>query len=158
MLRCIFFVLVGVTAVLAAVLAQMRRDSLARFRDLTEHGKNDLDHTFRRMAEVLGETEERGWIQFRIKSDEEWKYWSLELGPEGCKVHAERVTSPAFEVATPAFEVITPARTWWQIATGSISPLEAFGEGKMRIRGDMELGRLLLRRLASSEGGPVDTC
>jgi putative sterol carrier protein len=153
-LRGIFFVLMVVTT----VLAQMRRDSLAKIRDLTEPGKNDVDHTIRRMAELLGETEERGWIQFRIKDGEEWKYWCLELGPEGCKAHAGRVTRPAFEVVTPTFELITPAGTWWQIAKGSIAPLEAFGEGKMRIRGNVELGKLLLKRLASSEGGLVDTC
>jgi putative sterol carrier protein len=136
----------------AAVLAEAREDSLPKFRSLTERRKkNDLGHTFQRMAEFLGGTEERGWVQFRIRNGEERRYWCLELGPEGAKAHSKRTTSPDFEV-------VTPAGTWWQIAEGSISPLEALGQGKMRIRGDVRLGRLILRRLASQEGSLVDMC
>jgi len=145
-LRCVFFALM-----IGTVLAEVRKDSLPKFRNLTERRKNDLVHTFQRMAESLGETEERGWVQFRIRSGEAWRYWGLELGPEGCKAHTKRMTSPDFEV-------VIPAGTWWQIAEGSISPLEALGQGKMRIRGDVGLGKLILNRLASQEGSQVDMC
>jgi putative sterol carrier protein len=54
-------------------------------------------------------------------------------------------------VERPSLEIITDARTWTEIATGRIAPLEAFGQGKVRVRGDIELALLLARRVQRQE-------
>jgi len=107
--------------------------------------EKDLEMTFQRMAELLKKSEEKARIQFRITDGEQESYWGLELGPTACRVHTKKAERPDFEL-------ITDAETWWQIAEGLLAPLRAFTQGKMRLRGDLELGKRILQRLASPEG------
>ena len=107
--------------------------------------EKDLEMTFQRMAELLKKSEEKARIQFRITDGEQESYWGLELGPTACRVHTKKAERPDFEL-------ITDAETWWQIAEGLLAPLRAFTQGKMRVRGDLELGKRILQRLASPEG------
>jgi len=104
--------------------------------------EKDLEMTFQRMAELLKKSEEKARIQFRITDGEQESYWGLELGPTACRVHTKKAERPDFEL-------ITDAETWWQIAEGLLAPLRAFTQGKMRLRGDLELGKRILQRLAS---------
>jgi len=120
-------------------------NSYVTLRNFTEPRESELGAVFQRMAEFLGEPEEQARVQFRILSGEEPLYWSLELEKKACEIRAERMDKPDLEI-------ITRAETAWKIASGSLSPLEAFVQGKMRIRGDIELGRRLLKQLTSSEG------
>jgi putative sterol carrier protein len=95
------------------------------------------------MAESLTGSEEDARIQFRILEGTQELSWHLDLTSKGCQVRAERIFRPDFEI-------ITKAETWKQIALGSLSPLRAFIQGKMRVRGNIELGKRFLQRLASS--------
>jgi putative sterol carrier protein len=106
--------------------------------------ERDLGATFQRMAELLERSEEPARVQFRILDGEKQLYWWLELGSTACRSHAEKDERPDFEI-------ITKAETWWQIAEGLLAPLRAFTQGKMRVRGDIELGKRILQRLASPE-------
>jgi putative sterol carrier protein len=117
-----------------------------KLRRLTEHREEDLGETFRRMAELLGKPEEHGVVQFRLLDNGKDLHRCLELDQNGARVRAEKVDHPDFEI-------VTQVATWRRIAEGSLSPFEAFIQGEMRVRGDVEFGRRLLRRLASS----VDT-
>jgi putative sterol carrier protein len=128
----------------------MSVDSYVKLRSLTERRESDLDGTFQRMAELLDKTGEHALLQIRVLNDEKHLHWCLELDEQGSRVRTELVQHPDFEV-------VTRAETWWQIAEGSLSPLEAFTRGKMKVRGDVELGKRILRRLAASEG-IVDIC
>jgi putative sterol carrier protein len=47
----------------------------------------------------------------------------------------------------PDLELITTTQVWSETASGKLSPLEAFGRGNVRIRGDIELARVLARRV-----------
>jgi putative sterol carrier protein len=113
-------------------------------RRLTGPTERDLGTTFQRMAELLEGSEESARVQFRILSGEKQLCWCLELAQKACQLRAERIDHPDFEI-------IAKAETWWQIADGSLSPLRAFTQGKMRVRGNIELGERVLMRLASSE-------
>jgi putative sterol carrier protein len=120
-------------------------NSYFTLRSLTGPTERDLGSTFQRMAELLGGSDERARIQFRILNGARQLCWCLELAQQVCQVRTEIIDHPDFEI-------ITKAETWWQIAGGSLSPLRAFTQGKMRVRGNIELGKRLLQRLASSEG------
>lgn len=120
-------------------------NSYFTLRPLANSIETDLDTTFQRMAEFLTEPEETARIQFRILEGMQESCWYLDLTSKGCQMHAERI-------AHPDFEIITKAETWKQIAGGSLAPLRAFTQGKMRVRGNIDLGKRVFQRLASSEG------
>ncbi len=122
-------------------------NSYFTLRKLTTPTERDLGTTFQRMSELFKKTGEQARLQFQILSDEGQKFWSVEITAKGSKVHAGSVDNPDFEI-------ITSPETWWQIAEGALSPLRAFTQGKMRVRGDIELGKRLLQKLASSESNP----
>lgn len=129
----------------------MEMNSYVTLRKLTEPTEKEreptdreLDATFQRMAELLEGADEEVRVQFQIFSGEKQLLWYLEPVEQVYQVRAERVDHPEFEI-------ITKSETWWQIAQGSLSPLRAFIQGKMRVRGNIELGKRLLKQLASPE-------
>jgi putative sterol carrier protein len=119
-------------------------------RCLTGRKKCDVGDTFKRMAELLKDSEDDGSIQFRILNKDQHLYWNLLLHPNGCHVRPEKIDKPDLEI-------ITKEETWRQIAEGKLSPLVAFVRHKMRIRGNEKLGKRILKQLASSEG-KIDIC
>ena len=62
------------------------------------------------------------------------------MTPDGCQEYEA-------ETERPDLEIITDAETWTAIAEGKAAPLEAFGQGKVRVRGDIELARHFVRRV-----------
>jgi hypothetical protein len=125
---------------------QQTEKSYAKLRNLTEPGEADLGPAFRRMGEFLQRSEVRARVQFRVQGEQEWRYWWLELSPEAPnRVHVGQTKNPDLEI-------VTRYETCWQMAEGSLSPLEAFMHGKMRARGNLELGQRLFRQLPTSEG------
>jgi putative sterol carrier protein len=118
--------------------------SYATFRSLIYGDEDDIGETFKRMAEVLRDSGEHAQIQFRIVGAQR-VIWSLNLEEDSC-------TTTPIRVERPNLEVVTTPETWWQIAEGSVSPISAVLDGSMRIRGDVQLGRRLVKLLSSSEG------
>jgi hypothetical protein len=114
-------------------------DFLSPFPRLTDSAEDDLGRTVDRLGELVGGSDVRGRVHFggAVRS------WSLELGPDACKVSAHRTHRPDLEV-------LVAEETWRRLADGTLSPLEAFGRGDMRVRGDIALAsrfvRLLRRR------------
>lgn len=129
----------------------LRKDifhSYAKIRNLTEGKKGDerdFEKIFKRLADFVGNSGEHGQVQFKIGIGEKHQYWRLELDGKTCKVSTKKHDRPDLEI-------LIRAETALQLAEGSISPIEAFGRGKMRIRGDLELGKRLYKLLAASEG------
>jgi hypothetical protein len=119
-------------------------DFLSPFPRLTDSEKRDLGRTFERFGELIGGSEVRARVRFGVLQDdgegETVRSWSLELGPKACAVSAERVHRPDLEV-------LVAEETWWRLAEGIFAPLEAFGRGEMRVRGDIRLARRLVQLL-----------
>jgi putative sterol carrier protein len=113
--------------------------TFVRIKPLVGPDRDELQATFSRMAELLADAGESGELQFRIVGAEQ-RCYSVALGQAHTK--AER----------PSLEIVTRAQTWWEIAAGSVSPLQAMIDGKLRVRGDMELGERLLQHLAAAPG------
>ena len=118
-------------------------DFVSPFPQLTE-SEGDLDETFQRIGEVVGASEVRARVHFGVVQGsgegEMVRSWTLELGPDACAVTAERVHGPDLDV-------LVSEETWWRLAAGTVSPLEAFGRGDMRVRGDVRLAGRLVRQL-----------
>jgi putative sterol carrier protein len=97
-----------------------------------------IGESFKRIAKALAKSKRTGVIQFTISYGRKTRQWCVATSPTGCE---------ATETATerPDVEIITDANSWTDIATGKVAPLEAFGLGKVRVRGDLELARVLAR-------------
>lgn len=118
-------------------------DFFRPFPNLLRQKSEDVAVSFDRMAKKLSGTKRAGVIQFRLTKGRRARCWSLALSPNECRV-IDR------EVDAPAFEVITDEATWAAIARGQIAPLEAFVGGKLRVRGNIELARSVVRRMHKS--------
>jgi putative sterol carrier protein len=113
---------------------------------LIEGSSNDLEAVARKMGDKLAQSSEKGELQACIY-DEEGKttHYVLKVGNGKSQLQTSKS-------AKPDFEIVTQKETALQIAKGRLSPLTAFYQGQMRIRGDIELGKRLLARLGSPGG------
>ncbi len=114
------------------------------FPRLAKSGNVDLGRTFERLGELVGGSEVRARVHFGVVQGdgeaETVRSWSLELGPDVCTVSAERTHGPDLEV-------LLAEETWRRLAEGVLSPLEAFGQGDMRVRGDIKVAVRVVRLL-----------
>jgi putative sterol carrier protein len=131
-------------------------------RPLAERRREDAGDALLSLARQLADTPERGRVQLRLvgRSESESETWDVELAPKGAKA-AKRTkagkTSRRAGGKLPDLEIVTRAETWDCIADGSLSPLEAFLGGRLRLRGDAELAKRIVRHLAADDG-EVDIC
>jgi putative sterol carrier protein len=107
--------------------------------------EHDLDQTFQHMAEALAGSGEEGHFQVRILGSGAELCWNIGLGGKSPEVGRQRMHRPDFEI-------VTRIETWWHIAEGKLSPLDAFLTGKMRVRGNRDFGQRVFKRLARPEG------
>ncbi|HTP67148.1 MAG TPA: SCP2 sterol-binding domain-containing protein [Geobacteraceae bacterium] len=122
----------------------------ATLRRLTGRKKDDAEGVFFKAAELLQESPDKGTIQFSIITGNGNLEWCLRMHPAGCDARLERAPKPDLEI-------IVTSEAWRQIAEGKLSPLVAFARRKMRVRGNVALGKSVLRQLAKP-GGKLDIC
>jgi putative sterol carrier protein len=107
----------------------------------------EIATTFQRVAEILKTKNGRPLqLQFSIVDNgaEEPTPWSVAITKEGAHVELKAAERPDVEI-------ITGAETWWEIAEGKLSPLEAFLTGRLRVRGHIERAkRVFLHDLAAA--------
>jgi putative sterol carrier protein len=115
-------------------------DFIHPFPNLLGEGESAIGESFKRIAAALSKSKRTGAIQFTINEGGKTRQWCVGISPNGCEV-----TEMAIE--RPNLDIVTDAGTWADIASGRVAPLEAFGIGKVRVRGDIELAQLLARRL-----------
>ncbi len=108
-----------------------------------DKGRGIVD-SFEKVARKLERTEERGVVQIRILAEDEEHYWRVEMEKGECRLHEGSIQKPSLEI-------ITREETWREISEGSLSPMEAFLHGRMRVRGDLKMGIRILKRLATDE-------
>jgi len=116
----------------------------AKFKNLAR-SSHDLGATFEEMARILQKCHLNSKLQFRIKDGDQVKHYNLVIAKGEAKVESEQSKNPDFEV-------LTSAETWWDIASGTLAPLEALGKGLLRFRGDTRIGLRILKHLAGTEG------
>ncbi|WP_405827132.1 SCP2 sterol-binding domain-containing protein [Streptomyces sp. NBC_00105] len=103
-------------------------------------GREGIEEAFGRFSGLLGAPTDAVRLRFRVVDDGREDCWCIEAGPEG-----NRVTGG---VGTQAdVEVIVDDVTWAALAEARMSPLEAFGLGRMRVRGDVDVAWRVVRRL-----------
>lgn len=121
----------------------------AKLRPLTEPREKNLDETFQRLTYSLRDSGKTATVQCTILVGDTSRRWTLNLQGSDCRLQSEPVKKPDQEI-------ITRDTTWWEIAEGNLSPLEAFRQGRLRILGDTKLGSHLLSLAA--DGGAAAIC
>jgi putative sterol carrier protein len=121
-----------------------------RLQKLTEPMRPELATTFQRVAEILSKTRNGRPLQLQFsileKEAEEPTPWSVAITKEGAQVEPKAAERPDVEI-------ITASETWWEIAEGKLSPLDAFLTGRLRVRGHIERAkRVFLQDLAAAGG------
>ena len=117
----------------------------ASFRPLIRTSRDDLRESFQQMGQILLEAKERTRIHFRLLDAGKRVAWTLDVG-------AGKPTVQDKHVGKAKLEIVTRTGTWGDIAQGKLSPLEAFVEGKLRVRGDIAMAKRLLKHLCESDG------
>jgi putative sterol carrier protein len=111
----------------------------------------DLAKPLKKVAKALDESGEKGIVQCRILGAKDSNNFCLKLTPGQCSLEIKKIKKPNLEL-------ILRDKIAWDLLRGSLSPLEAFRHGKMRIRGDAPLGKRLLKLLASTQDAQFDIC
>jgi len=97
-----------------------------------------------KMTRLLKSTDEPGRFQFQIVKGEKVSVFHIAMEGKSGKLYDKKTDHPTFEI-------ITNEETWLSIASGSLSPLKAFLQDKMRVRGNVESGQRFLKQFAGSE-------
>ena len=117
-------------------------DFLEPFPNLLGGRRSGLDASFKRIAQAMSKSKRHAAVQFTIATRSKPRHWCVLLHPKGAEVSDGAIEQPSLEI-------ITDTECWTQIASGSLSPLEAFGQGRLRVRGSIELARSIARQLRS---------
>jgi len=129
----------------------------AKVRLLSGQPEPEIEGTLRKLAERLSKSGEKGSLGVRLVGDHEREVWFVDFRKPEPRV--ERVADPAGNYREPIdFEVITRPDTWRGIASALLSPIEAFLRGELRLRGDAELAKKVVQKLATSKTDLVDPC
>lgn len=112
------------------------------FPDLLGRSRS-IEGGFKRMAAKIGKTGRAAVVQLTVSGGRP-RGWYLSLSPETCKLSKGQNDRPDLEI-------LAPQKTWLEIVKGTVSLLEAFGQGKMRVRGDITLARRIARNLQSRQ-------
>ena len=117
---------------------------------LTDASVSDAHSTFKKMTALLNSPEVKGKFQFQILKGETVTFFHIDAGKNTAKLNARKA-----DVAD--FEIITSEETWLTIASGTLSPLRAFLENKMRIRGNIEIGERFLQQFSQHKSAIKST-
>jgi putative sterol carrier protein len=104
----------------------------------------DAGDGLEQVASRLGAARLTGVMQLTINEGGDGGDRCLIMSPSGCEVLHDRAEHPDLEI-------ILSADAWRRIATGVASPLEVFGSGLMRVRGDVRFARQVVRALPSPD-------
>jgi putative sterol carrier protein len=114
-----------------------------RFEPLVS-ASSDVGDGLEQLASHVGAARLTGVMQLTIIDGKEGRQHCLIMSPSGCEVLHDRADHSDLEI-------ILPTDAWQQIASGVVSPLEVFGSGRMRVRGDLRLARSIVAALASPD-------
>jgi putative sterol carrier protein len=109
-----------------------------------------IDDTFRELSNALAASDEGARVQITVRRGAEPRSWSLDL-----EKHAATPTPK--RGPKPDLEIVVQESTWWEIAEGRLSPPDAFRMGRLRIRGDANLG-MRLYKVVAGEDGSTELC
>lgn len=110
---------------------------------LFDKNQRSLDKSFAKMAKLVGIIPRPVSIQFEIHRKQKPAHWCLQCSSKHTEVSKVRQEKPTLEI-------ITTEQSYKRIAMGEQSLFQAYLDGNLRVRGDIELARILARRISKN--------
>ena len=126
-----------------------RRVRYAKLKKVMDPGEKDLDRAFSRLADMLRGSGEVAEAQVDIVRGRSKQQWTLSLEPKAASASKK-------SARRPDLRLMVAEETARRILEGELSPIEAFVSGNLRIRGNTELAKRLLKRAGGR--GETDIC
>jgi len=121
----------------------------ANLENLVEKSETDpntkIKQAFTRGGKLLSDSKLKGKILFRAKEGDKTEYFSYEFDER-------RGIFGTGPLDKPDLEIFVEKETLLRIIEGNLSPIEAIGTKRMRVRGNIKLALKLYRTLAVPEG------
>ena len=115
-------------------------DFNTRWPDMLAGDPRNMTTAFDEIGKRLGKSKRSAVVRVTLAAAGQSDTWFFAMKSGRCKISHDTQRKADLEL-------ITTAEVWVEIASGRISPLEAFGRGKLRFRGDVELARMIVRRV-----------
>lgn len=122
----------------------MTNDPSAKLRKLVARDDEPIEDIVTRAAHELGDLKERAIIELRLLGGEDLDSvtkFTVQLSHAGASILPRNIENPTILA-------ITTVENFREMANGSYSPFSARLDGKLNVRGNVEIGLKILRHLA----------
>jgi putative sterol carrier protein len=123
----------------------------APLKSLVSGRGRDVDASLSKLSQSLGSFKKPLRIHVRLIDGDKCEDWEVAAGAK--KGSAKRAKPKAADV-----RVVLRKDTWLQIAGGRLSPYDALFKGKLRIGGDVDLAKMVVRHLSDPSVPYVSPC
>src|SRR5262249_14209983 len=120
-----------------------RPRALVKFRNLTSGSHEPVQHIIRRIASELSGLDTKGTVEIQLVGEDSQSSYFLRVTPSGVTLLDEPIKDPTLVVSMPT-------DLFRSIAQGTHSPQQAYLDGMLKLRGDVEVVRQIVRRLAAT--------
>src|SRR5262249_51161537 len=103
---------------------------------------SSIEETITSLAKQVRWRRPSAVVRFTIAEREHVRSWFVDLSRQSCEAGENRSQSADLEI-------MTTEDVWLRMMSGELAPLDAFGLGKMRVRGSVEIARALVRALCA---------
>lgn len=131
---------------------------LARLRPLLSSRSQELQEAMLPLVEAMQGISGRGRFKITCLSGEESISWAVDHQAGKAARAASGESKKSGKALAAMCEAIADEGTLRAIFAGELSPLEALMQNRMRLRGDLDYGRLILRHLAVRPGMRTEIC
>ena len=107
--------------------------------------KTMVKHAFEKGGKLLMDNKVKCRVSLRTKLKDQIEYFSYEVTEKG-GIYSED------PLEKPDVEIFTDKNTLLRILQGKLSPIDAIGKRRMRVKGDIKLALKLYKTLAEPEG------
>ena len=104
-----------------------------------------VDEVLSNLAKRLAPGRDEGRFNIDILDGDRRRSYSVQLKDRNCSVATQAV-------GKADFEIVLSKETFVEVATGNLSPVDAFLTGRMEVRGDLNFGKRLFARTAARHG------
>lgn len=130
-----------------------RSDDLVLLRPMLRSKRSHLKEAMGKLAKEMQGLPGKGQLRLTCLAGDQWTSWTVSHQQKKATLQSSSRKS-----GKPTLEVITRLETARAMLAGELSPLSAFLQNRVRIRGDVDYGRLVLRHLAQRPGMCTDIC
>jgi putative sterol carrier protein len=132
--------------------APQSQSAFAPMRGWLSANKRDVISAAENLAAELARFGEKKRIAIQVIDSGQSHMWEIEAGQGEASIKSDRSSAKA------DLTLVMRGETWLDLAQGQINPFDAFAGGKLRVAGDTELGKRLVRHLTDPQFPFISPC